>query len=160
MKRLHPNAVQVFNLKILLALTLVGAFLLNILLLGKDIFFIPLVVFFIPPMILISRAISRKWAQRIYENYGYELAEDKINIESYFIWKKLVSIPYQKIQNVDIVQGPIARRYGVVDLLIQTAGMSGSAGAEGRIPAISPENATKLKDQILAKVAGTREQGL
>ncbi len=154
MKRLHPNAVKVFRLKIFLGLTLVGGLLLNFLLFGQG-------IFLILPMIFIFRAISRKWAQQIYENYAYELAEDRINIKCGVIWKKHVAIPYQKIQNVDIVQGPISHRYGVADLLIQTAGVSGSTMVEGRIPAIAPDEAERLKNQILEKVAGTsKEQDL
>jgi len=166
MKQLHPNSIIVFYVNGLIA----SVFLLGF-------------VFFFPGMLLVGLAIEGTisfvwsiifiifsiavifilplpWAQLSYQSFKYQLDDETIVIERGVIWKRHVSIPYQRVQNVDIVRGPIARMLGFADLQIQTAGISGVAIMEGRIPAITPEDAIELKDKILSKVAKSRNQGL
>lgn len=104
------------------------------------------------------------WAKLTYKYYRYELREDGFRKEHGVIWKKYVTIPYERIQNVDIYRGLLARIFGLSDLHIQTAGMStgvGSygGGAEGRLPGLSPEIAEQLRDELVKRARGTK-QGL
>ena len=55
-------------------------------------------------------------------------------------------------KNVDIVQGIVSQMLGLADLQIQTAGISGVNLVEGRIPAVTPEEADFIKASILAKI--------
>ncbi len=99
------------------------------------------------------------WAYLTYQNYKYELTPNGFRKESGVIWKQYVTIPYQKIQNVDIYRGLLARILGLSDLQIQTAGASASfdkygavgAGAEGRLPGISMTEAEKLRDELIKR---------
>jgi len=110
------------------------------------------------------------WAKLTYHFYRYELREDGFRKELGVIWKKYVTIPYDRIQNVDIYRGVIARILGLSDLNIQTAGASAQvsrygtlgAGAEGRLPALSREVAEQLRDELIrrAKQSRTTNQGL
>src|SRR3989344_9266669 len=87
------------------------------------------------------------WAKLTYSFYKYELTEAGFRKELGVIYKKYVTIPYDRIQNVDIYRGILARLLGLSDLNIQTAGMSATinryglsgGGAEGRLPALSRE---------------------
>lgn len=94
-----------------------------------------------------------------YENYKYELQKDRIYIEKGVIWKKYISIPYERVQNVDILRGPLARMFGLSDLQIQTAGSSTQLMVEGRLQGVSVEEANKLREEILSKISG-KKQGL
>jgi membrane protein YdbS with pleckstrin-like domain len=103
-------------------------------------------------------------AKLTYDNYKYELREDGFRKEHGIIWKKYVTIPYERIQNVDIYRGLLARILGLSDLQIQTAGMStavGSygAGSEGRLPGLDPQEAEKLRDELVKRARG-KNQGL
>ena len=89
------------------------------------------------------------WAKLTYHFYRYELTDAGFRKELGVIYKKYVTIPYDRIQNVDIYRGILARILGLSDLNIQTAGasavigrygMSGT-GSEGRLPALSRETA-------------------
>jgi len=102
-----------------------------------------------------------------YRNYKYELKEDGFYKESGIITKKYVTIPYERIQNVDINRGIFARILGLSDLQIQTAGMSAvygkygayGVGAEGRLPAIAEADALKVRDELVRRAKGKRDQG-
>src|SRR3989344_2595268 len=92
---------------------------------------------FIVISFVIGLPLKYIWARLFYNSYFFELTEDAIKIEKGVIWKKYVSIPYERIQNVDIYRGLFARLLGLSDLQVQTAGASGYSRygfAEGRLP--------------------------
>jgi membrane protein YdbS with pleckstrin-like domain len=170
MKQLHPNAVKLFYWEILLALLFLGGFLLLIpvgLLLSlavdgvADPIIATLMLIF---MLCISfpalLALPWWWAKLTYENFRYQLQGDRLYIESGVIWKRSVSIPYERVQNIDVIRGPIARLLGLATLQVQTAGISGTTLVEGRIPGLLPEDANDLRDQIIAKMKHPKDQGL
>lgn len=119
-------------------------------------------------LFLILFLFAYVWAKLSYTRYKYELTEDGFKKEMGVIWKKYVTIPYERIQNVDIYRGLLARILGLSDLQIQTAGMSApysrgffGGGAEGRLPGLSPQDAEKLRDELIKRARGkTTNQGL
>lgn len=110
-------------------------------------------------LILPSPVISFFWAVWTYNNYRYQLTREGFKIESGVVWKKYIFIPYERIQNIDLARGIIARLLGLSDLHIQTAGYSGRMRAEGRIPGLGPETAENLREDLIKRVKGTK-QGL
>ena len=59
----------------------------------------------------------------------WQLQQDAIRLRSGVISEKIVTIPYERVQAVDTVRGPIQRLFGVVELHVQSAG----GGAQGEI---------------------------
>ncbi|MEK7461656.1 MAG: PH domain-containing protein [Patescibacteria group bacterium] len=108
------------------------------------------------------------WAKLTYRFYRYELTDAGFRKELGVIYKKYVTIPYDRIQNVDIYRGILARLLGLSDLNIQTAGMSATVGrygvsgvgAEGRLPALSREIAEQLRDELVRRARQSKNQGL
>jgi len=108
------------------------------------------------------------WARLTYHFYRYELTEDGFRKEHGVIWKKYVTIPYDRIQNVDIYRGVWARILGLSDLNIQTAGASAmmgrhgawGVGAEGRLLGLSRSVAEELRDELIRRTKNSRNQGL
>jgi membrane protein YdbS with pleckstrin-like domain len=104
------------------------------------------------------------WAKLTYRFWLYDITEDAYKMEQGVIWKRYVSIPYERIQNVDIHRGVIARLLGLSELRIQTAGFGGQQGkwgafSEGRLPGIDKEKAEQLREELISKVKG-KKQGL
>lgn len=116
---------------------------------------------------IFSLVVSFIWAKLSYNNYKYELKEDGFYKESGVITKKYVTIPYERIQNVDINRGLFARILGLSDLQIQTAGMSASFGkygaygvaSEGRLPGVSEADAQVIRDELIKRAKGAKSQG-
>jgi uncharacterized membrane protein YdbT with pleckstrin-like domain len=106
-------------------------------------------------VVLISLIIKYVWAYLSWMFYKYELREDGFRKEHGIIWKKYVSIPYSRIQNVDIHRGIVARLLGLSDIQVQTAGgiTMGSYGAfsEGRLPGIGKEEAEVIRDELIKR---------
>jgi hypothetical protein len=61
-------------------------------------------------------------------------------------------VPYNRITNLDLVQGPVMRALGISTLSIQTAGYSGQYQPEIRIEAI--EHAEELREIVRTMVRG------
>lgn len=158
MKKLDPNAKPLFYL------TGVIAWLFSTALIFIPIF-IPLMVegFMDEGLVLFLFFLALTWSFFIplpfahwsYENYKYELQKEGIYIERGIIWKRYISIPYERVQNVDVIRGPLARMFSLSDLQIQTAG-AGVVIGEGKIPGITVEEANKLREEILSKVSGKK----
>lgn len=101
------------------------------------------------------------YAKLTYKFYKYELREDSFRKEHGVISKRYVTIPYDRIQNVDIYRGVIARLLGLSDLHIQTAGTSAPvAMGEGRLPGLSKEVAEQLRDELILRARQSKHQGL
>ena len=111
---------------------------------------------FIPPTLLVCLALpfglAYPLAKLAYDNFGYQIGDEVITVKSGAVIKRNTSIPYGRVQNVDIVQGIVSQMLGLADLQIQTAGISGVNLVEGRIPAVTPEEADFIKASILAKI--------
>lgn len=108
------------------------------------------------------------WAKLTYHFYRYELTDAGFRKELGVIYKKYVTIPYDRIQNIDIYRGILARILGLSDLNIQTAGASATVrrygvsgiGSEGRLPALSREVAEQLRDELIQRARQSKSQGL
>jgi len=100
-------------------------------------------------------------AKLSYRYYKYELTDITFRKEQGIIWKKYVSIPYDRIQNVDIYRSLWARLLGLSDIHIHTAGVGGVAMGEGRLPGLTREAAEQMREEIIMRSRNSRlGQGL
>ena len=90
-----------------------------------------------------------------YTCYSYQLADDAFRKEFGVITRRRTSIPYERIQNVDIIRGLLSRMIGLSDLNIQTAGGSSyGMRSEGRLPGLSKVQAIEMQTELLALAKG------
>ena len=100
-----------------------------------------------------------------YNRFFYEFTDNNLRLERGIIWKRYSNVPYERVQNVDISRGIIARLCGFSSVNIQTAGYSamGRRGisSEGYLPAVSPEEADEMREFLMKKISKRgRVQGL
>ena len=86
---------------------------------------------------------------------GYALRDDDLLFRRGLLFQRFVSIPYGRMQLVDINRGPLARAVGLSELKFVTA-----AAASGvTIPGLPEQEAEELRDTLVA-LAETRRAGL
>lgn len=92
------------------------------------------------------------WIPAYHSSLEYTIDDDMIRGVRGVFWKRNVSIPYTKVTNVDISQGPLQRKFAIGTIHVQTAGAGGAQGAiaELRMPGI--RDLTGVRDQIMGKV--------
>jgi membrane protein YdbS with pleckstrin-like domain len=92
------------------------------------------------------------WAGLYYKSMWYELRDDEISWKRGVWFRTTGIVPYNRITNLDIKQGPVMRALGISTLAIQTAGYSGQAVPEIKIEGIV--HAEELRELIRSLVRG------
>lgn len=100
--------------------------------------------------------LTEIYVRMAYNRWFYEFTEDGLRLERGVIWKRYSNVPYERIQNVDIHRGVIARMMGFSSLVIQTAGYSAQPYAEGYIPALDMHEAERLREFVLKRISKRR----
>ena len=77
------------------------------------------------------------WIPAYFRSLKYSITADVVRGQKGVFWKRFATVPYHKITNVDITQGPLQRKYDVGTIHCQTAGAGGQQGA-GPQPGIAP----------------------
>ncbi len=94
------------------------------------------------------------YARLAYNNWFYEFTQDGLRLERGIIWKRYSNIPYERVQNVDVHRGIIARFFGFSSVLIQTAGYSATPYSEGHIPAVDMKRAEEIREFVMKRLKG------
>jgi membrane protein YdbS with pleckstrin-like domain len=123
-------------------------------------------ILFLIPFIIVLIVIGEIYARLSYKFWGYEFTKSEMKVERGIIWKTYKSIPFERIQNIDIKRGIIARIMGFSTIEIQTAGYSAiqtgnksySTHSEGYLPAVATEEAEKIRTFLMKRIG--KRQGL
>ncbi|MFY9799882.1 MAG: PH domain-containing protein [Methanoregula sp.] len=109
--------------------------------------------------VLILVVIFVAWVRLYYTSMWYELREDDMSWKRGVWFHRTGIVPYNRITNLDVIQGPVMRMLGISTLSIQTAGYSGQAVPEIRIEGI--EHAEELRELIrsIVRQSGARDAG-
>lgn len=88
-------------------------------------------------------------------SFGYAEREDDLLVTSGIMFRRLVVVPYGRMQLVDITAGPLDRAFGVTTVQLHTA----AASTNATIPGLPPAEAAGLRDR-LAALGEQRSAGL
>jgi hypothetical protein len=86
---------------------------------------------------------------------GYADRADDLLVVSGILFRRLVVVPYGRMQLVDVRRGPLERYLGLATVQLHTA----AATTDATIPGLPPEEAARLRDQ-LAALGERRSAGL
>lgn len=88
-------------------------------------------------------------------SFGYAERSDDLLVTSGIMFRRLVIVPYGRMQLVDIQAGPIDRTLGIATVQLHTA----AATTDATIPGLPPAEAAGLRDR-LAQRGEQRSAGL
>lgn len=77
--------------------------------------------------------------------------ESGVGLRRGVLFERQTTIPLDRVQAVDTVRGPVQRMFGVVEVRVQAAG--GGRAAEVVLKALTPEDATALREQVARRGA-------
>jgi membrane protein YdbS with pleckstrin-like domain len=118
------------------------------------------VCFWLPGLIALAAAIvgyagAEVLALRRYAAWGdAERAEDLL-VRRGVLVERLSVVPYGRMQFVDVVAGPLERRFGLATVRLHTA----AAASDARVPGLPALEAERLRDR-LAMLGESRAAGL
>ena len=100
---------------------------------------------------LVQLVIAHRRARAI----GYRLRDDDLLMRRGIMFQRFVSVPYGRMQLIDMNRGPVDRMLGLVELKFITA----AASTNISIPGLPEEEATDLRDRLV-DLAESRRTGL
>ena len=90
------------------------------------------------------------WPARAYEATSYVVDQAGIEISRGVYWRAIVAVPRSRVQHIDVLQGPLRRKFGLATLMIFTAGTEhSSVGLEN----LEHQVALDLRDQLLPQAS-------
>jgi membrane protein YdbS with pleckstrin-like domain len=102
----------------------------------------------LPAVVGVVLAIWSWWLiGRRVRSFGYAERADDLLVTSGIMFRRLVVVPYGRMQLVDITAGPIDRALGVATVQLHTA----AASTNATIPGLPPAEASGLRDRLAAR---------
>jgi uncharacterized protein len=95
-------------------------------------------------------AVERNWRA-----WGYAERADDLLVVRGVLTRRLVVVPYGRMQFVDVTAGPLERRFQIARVQLHTA----AAATDATIPGLVPDEAARLRDR-LAALGEARSAGL
>ena len=86
-----------------------------------------------------------------WRRFEFRVGANEIRIDSGILSRTHRSIPFDRIQDVDISQGPIARLLGLARVKFETGASAGDKDDDGALAAIALPRAEALRDQVRAR---------
>lgn len=84
------------------------------------------------------------WAGRNQRSWGYFAGPDELLVTSGVMFRRLVAVPYGRMQFVDVKAGPIQRMLGIATVHLHTASQLTAAVIRG----VPGERAAQLRNQL------------
>ncbi|WP_052208578.1 PH domain-containing protein [Croceibacterium mercuriale] len=94
---------------------------------------------------LLLRLPLRRWRAR-----GYVYGADALRVVRGLWWRRDITVPFGRVQHLDVTQGPLERLFGLGTLVLHTAGNHNSSVA---LPGLAHPQALAMRDTIRAHVA-------
>ena len=83
-------------------------------------------------------------------HFSFRVGEREIRIESGLLSRTHRSIPFDRIQDVTVEQGPVARLFGMARVRFETGASAGASEDDGSLAAIPLTRAGEIRDLVRA----------
>jgi len=101
---------------------------------------------------LIIMLLTLIWIPAFYASLQYVIDDDTVKAQGGVLWKRYVTIPFTKITNLDITQGPVQRIFGIGTIHVQTAGASGQQATRAELRMLGVSNLQEVKERIMERI--------
>jgi membrane protein YdbS with pleckstrin-like domain len=100
-------------------------------------------------LFVIISLLTRAYLPLYFDTLTYTIEEDLVMGTRGVFFKKRVTVPFRKITNIDISQGPVQRLFGLGTIHVQTAGAAGAQAVVAELRIEGMKNFDALRDEIL-----------
>lgn len=92
--------------------------------------------------------LVRWWTSLVWRSWQFRVGEGALHLRHGVIARRESTIPYHRVQHIDLEAGPLERRLGLTSLILRTA----SASSDSTVPGIDAAEADVLRTRILGLV--------
>lgn len=101
--------------------------------------------YIVGPAVLIALMLIFILPHRIYRRWGYDMGIEQLRVLRGFLWRTDTIVPFNRIQHIDVAQGPLQRYFGLSTLIVHTAGTHNSIVA---LPGLATPDAEEMREVI------------
>ena len=95
------------------------------------------------------------WAARNQASWGYVESDEELLVRGGLLFRRVIVVPYGRMQFVDVAAGPIASKLGYASVTLNTA----ATGTAATIPGVPTLEAHRLRDR-LTELGASHDSGL
>lgn len=92
--------------------------------------------------------LVRWWTSLVWRSWQFRVGDGALHLRHGVLTRRQSTIPYHRVQHIDLEAGPLERRMGLTSLILRTA----SASSDSTVPGIDAAEAEALRARILALV--------
>jgi membrane protein YdbS with pleckstrin-like domain len=89
------------------------------------------------------------WVPKTLKRLKYVLHDEDIQLQKGYLYWRQLAIAANRIQHIEVTQGPLERYLGLASLVIYTAG---SIGSDMKLPGLCLETAQEIRVRLLEKI--------
>ena len=82
---------------------------------------------------------------RIYRRWGYDMGDAQLRVLRGYLWRTDTIVPFNRIQHIDVAQGPVQRLFDLSTLIVHTAGTHNSIVT---LPGLATSDAEAMRETI------------
>lgn len=99
---------------------------------------------------VVGGLLVRWWTGLVWRSWQFRVGEGALHLRHGVVSRRESTIPYHRVQHIDLEAGPLERRLGLTSLILRTA----SASSDSTVPGIDAGEADALRARIL-RLVGT-----
>ncbi|MCB0998939.1 MAG: PH domain-containing protein [Acidimicrobiales bacterium] len=140
---LHPAATRIWRIASVpwVLLPGLGAVVVVVLVVGS-----PLVTSLVAVTAAIASGIAWWYPALQTRHWRYRIGDEALELRHGVWWRSSAAVPFHRIQQIDVEQGPVQRRHDVVSLRLRTA----AAFTVGTVPHLAAADAELVRTRLLA----------
>lgn len=92
--------------------------------------------------------LVRVWTGLVWRAWQFRIGEHALHLRHGVLTRRESTIPFHRVQHIDLEAGPLERRFGLTSLILRTA----SASSDATVPGIDAAEADQLRARILELV--------
>ncbi|HAS09627.1 MAG TPA: hypothetical protein DCS55_03780 [Acidimicrobiaceae bacterium] len=97
---------------------------------------------------VVGGLVVRWWTSLVWRAWQFRVGDGALHLRHGVLTRRESTIPYHRVQHIDLEAGPLERRMGLTSLILRTA----SASSDSTVPGIDAAEAEALRARILALV--------
>lgn len=101
------------------------------------------------PLLLLAIWIGGVAPVRRFRAWGYHMDGEELQVRHGVLVQVHTVVPLDRVEHLDIAQGPLERSFGVSRLIVHTAG---TLHSQVQLPGLTRETAEAMRDEIRARI--------
>jgi uncharacterized protein len=106
------------------------------------------------PLAVLLGSVVGPLQTRRWRGWSWRLTDTAVELRSGVITRRHVVIPHFRVQQIDVLEGPLERLLGLATLTVTTASAAGSVS----LPGLPAETAPAVRAELLARAARANEE--